>query len=142
MATADQITMKGLPEGTSDQAWLLTNTDGLKYLGWNTTFGSALLYLEGDDPFPGGKFPGIVLEAGHGDQWAAALQQTVAASTGSLRIAATSTTITEGDVTTSYPEGIVDTTVQVNDAGDVITPTTSSIVTGTVDKACGPTENG
>lgn len=146
MARAEQVTMKGLPQGTSDQAWLLTNSDGLKYLGWTTTFGSALLFLEGDDPFVGSEFPGVVLETGHGDLWNAGLTATAQAAAQS----STETTIPRGsgDVTTSYPESVqIDTTVQITEQSTTsypegVTPTTSQIAVSTTPASCSTAENG
>ena len=146
MVRAEQVTMKGLPEGTSDQAWVLVNSDGLTYLGWNTTFGSALLFLEGDDPFAGGEFPGVVLEAGHGELWNAGLTATAQAAAQS----STETTIPRGsgDVTTSYPESVqIDTTVQITEQSTTsypegVTPTTSQIAVSTTPASCSTPENG
>lgn len=146
MVRAEQVTMKGLPEGASDQAWVLVNSDGLTYLGWNTTFGSALLYLDGVNSFAGGEFPGVVLEAGHGDLWAAGLAATAQAAAQS----STETTIPRGsgDVTTSYPESVqIDTTVQITEQSTTsypegVTPTTSQIAVSTTPASCRTPENG
>jgi len=154
MVSAEQVTVQGLPEGTSDQAWLFTNSDGLQYWGWTTTFGSALVYLQSDGSltdgeFPGvvrGEFPGVALEAGHGELWNAGLTATAQAAAQS----STETTIPRGsgDVTTSYPESVqIDTTVQITEQSTTsypegATPTTSQIAVSTTPASCIPAENG
>lgn len=70
---AEAVTMTGLPSATDDNAWVLSDATGRQYVGWNTSFGSALLVVQSDQVPAEADILRMALQIGYADRWSAAL---------------------------------------------------------------------